>query len=145
MSVKLIAKKENEWLRWLQENEFSSSNLSRREISFNLNWFKGLKHELRLKSQFIALKSESPHSLILSQQGYLTDSNNAVLPFSIGQAAFQLRYKYEFAPLSNIYVVYSRGGNVDLEDQDEAYSNLFQDAWNDPSNEIISVKVRLKY
>ena len=145
MSVNLIAKKENEWLRWLQENEFSSSNLSRREISFNLNWFRGLKHELRLKSQFIALKSESPHSLILSQQGYLTDSNNAVLPFSIGQAAFQLRYKYEFAPLSNIYVVYSRGGNVDLEDQDEAYSNLFQDAWNDPSNEIISVKVRLKY
>jgi hypothetical protein len=145
MSINFIAKKEKEWLRWLQENKFSSSNLSRREISFNLNWFKGLKHELRLKSQFIALKSKSPRSLVLSQQGYLAQNNEDVLPFNIGQAAFQLRYKYEFAPLSNIYLVYSRGGNVDLEDEDEAYSGLFQDAWSNPSNEIVSIKIRLKY
>jgi hypothetical protein len=145
MSINFIAKKEKEWLRWLQENKFSSSNLSRREISFNLNWFKGLKHELRLKSQFIALKSQSPRSLVLSQQGYLAQNNEDVLPFNIGQAAFQLRYKYEFAPLSNIYLVYSRGGNVDLEDEDEAYSGLFQDAWSNPSNEIVSIKIRLKY
>lgn len=145
MSVNFIAKKEKEWLRWLQENEFSSSDLSRREISFNLNWFRGLKHELRLKSQFIALKSQSPKSLVSNQQGYLGQNNKTVLPFDIGQAAFQLRYKYEFAPLSNVYLVYSRGGNIDLEDQDDAYSNLFQEAWSNPSNEIISIKIRLKY
>jgi hypothetical protein len=81
----------------------------------------------------------------LSQQGYLAQNNEDVLPFNIGQAAFQLRYKYEFAPLSNIYLVYSRGGNVDLEDEDEAYSGLFQDAWSNPSNEIVSIKIRLKY
>lgn len=145
IGMNIIAKKEKEWLRWIDQNKFSSSDLSRREISFNLNWYRGLRHELRLKSQFIALKSKSPIGLSVNEQGYLSENGNLIQPFNIGQAAFQLRYKYEFAPLSNIYIIYSRGGDISIDDTDNNFSSLFQDAWSNPSNEVISIKIRLKF
>ena len=143
--INLIAKKEKEWLRWIEQNQLSSSDLGRREISFNLNWYRGLKHELRLKSQFIALKSKSPIGLSVNEQGYLSENGNGIDSFSIGQAALQLRYKYEFAPLSNIYLIYSKGGDVSLDNENNDFLNLFEDAWSNPTNEAISIKIRLKY
>ena len=32
------------------------------------------------------------------------------MPFSFRNMGFQVRYRYELAPLSNLYVVYGRGG-----------------------------------
>jgi hypothetical protein len=56
-----------------------------------------------------------------------------------------LRYKYEFAPLSNIYLIYSKGGDVSLDNENNDFLNLFEDAWSNPTNEAISLKIRLKY
>ena len=36
--------------------------------------------------------------------------NDVVQPFSLRNMGFQVRYRYELAPLSNLYVVYGRGG-----------------------------------
>lgn len=37
-------------------------------------------------------------------------SNDAVQPFSLRNLGFQVRYRYKLAPLSNLSVVYGRGG-----------------------------------
>ena len=76
--------------------------------------------------------------------GYLFKSEEEVSPFLRGVASFQIRYKYEIAPLSNIYLVYTKGGSVLDDESEKSTSELFKDPWNNPENEILSLKFRLK-
>ncbi|MAR95767.1 MAG: hypothetical protein CMD46_05395 [Gammaproteobacteria bacterium] len=138
-------KKEKEWLNWISDNNLAVYDLNQRIISFNLNWFKGNKHEIRLKSQFVALEAKNPRALLAEGNGTLLNSDKEVSSFSNGITSFQIRYRYEIAPLSNIYLVYTKGGNVYEEDDDRSFSNILKDPWNGPDNEILSLKFRLKY
>ena len=141
----LRIKKEKEWLNWIDGSHLAAYDLNQRIFSINLDWFKGSKHEIRLKSQFVALQAKNPRSLDSNLNGYLSLSEKSVKPFSNGINSFQIRYRYEIAPLSNIYVVYTKGGNVYEEEDDRSFSNIFRDPWENPDNEIFSLKVRLKF
>ena len=97
-------RKESEWLNWIDNNNFGSYKLEQDTLSFDMNWFKGSKHEIRLKSQFVALDARDPIGLISDGQGYLFNSDTKLNPFKKGVASFQIRYKHEFAPLSYLYI-----------------------------------------
>ena len=136
---------EKEWLNWIENNDLAVYDLSQKIISINMNWYRGSKHEVRLKSQFVALQAKNPRSLIVDQNGYLKNNNKEVSPFSEGITSFQVRYKYEIAPLSYIYLVYTKGGSVFEDNITRETSKIFKDPWKDPNNEIFSIKFRLKY
>ena len=59
--------------------------------------------------------------------------------------SFQVRYKYEIAPLSYFYLVYTRGGSIYDDENERNTSKIFRDPWENPDNEIFSIKFRLKY
>ena len=138
-------REEDEWLNWIKDNELAVYDLTQKIISINANWFKGYKHEIRLKSQFVALEAESPISLISDKTGYLYNHKSIVKPFTDGITSFQVRYKYEIAPLSYIYLVYTKGGRVYDDENERNTSDVFKDPWENPDNEIFSLKFRLKY
>ena len=138
-------RKENEWLIWTEDNKFGLYDSEQDTVSIGLNWFRGNKHEIRLKSQFIALQADNPQSLISDSGGYLYNSDNLIEPFTQGVVSFQVRYKYEIAPLSYLYLVYSKGGTNYDEDEDYSKSEIFNQPWNNPSDEVYSIKFRLKY
>jgi len=138
-------RKENEWLIWTEDNKFGLYDSEQNTVSIGLNWFRGNKHEIRLKSQFIALQADNPKSLISDTGGYLYDSDDLVKPFTQGVVSFQIRYKYELAPLSYLYLVYSKGGRNYDEDENLSRSEIFEQPWNNPSDEVYSIKFRLKY
>ena len=136
---------EKEWLNWIENNDLAVYDLSQKIISINMNWYRGIKHEIRLKSQFVALQAKNPRSLIIDDNGYLNQSNKKVNPFSDGITSFQVRYKYEIAPLSYIYLVYTKGGRVFEDNVTRDTSQIFKDPWENPDNEIFSLKFRLKF
>jgi hypothetical protein len=138
-------REEDEWLNWIEGNELAVYDLTQNIISVNANWFRGSKHEIRLKSQFVALKAENPISLISDKAGYLYNHDSNVKPFTDGITSFQVRYKYEIAPLSYIYLVYTKGGRVYDDMNERNTSDVFMDPWKNPDNEIFSLKFRLKY
>ena len=138
-------REEDEWLNWIEGNELAVYDLTQNIISINANWFKGSKHEIRLKSQFVALKAENPISLISDKAGYLYNHDSDVKPFTDGITSFQVRYKYEIAPLSYIYLVYTKGGRIYDDVNERNTSDVFMDPWKNPDNEIFSLKFRLKY
>jgi hypothetical protein len=138
-------RKENEWLIWTEDNKFGLYDSEQDTVSIGLNWFSGNKHEIRLKSQFVALQADNPQSLISDSDGYLYDSGDFIKPFTQGVVSFQVRYKYEIAPLSYLYLVYSKGGTSYDEDEDYSKSEIFNQPWNNPSDEVYSIKFRLKY
>ena len=138
-------RKENEWLIWTEDNKFGLYDSEQNTLSIGLNWFRGIKHEIRLKSQFVALQADNPRSLISDTGGYLYDSDDLAKPFTQGVVSFQIRYKYELAPLSYLYLVYSKGGRNYDEDDSLSRSEIFEQPWNNPSDEVYSIKFRLKY
>ena len=138
-------REEDEWLNWIEGNKLAVYDLTQNIISINANWFRGSKHEIRLKSQFVALKAENPISLISDKAGYLYNHNSDVRPFTDGITSFQVRYKYEIAPLSYIYLVYTKGGRIYDDMNERNTSDVFMDPWKNPDNEIFSLKFRLKY
>ena len=93
-------KKEKEWLNWIDGNHLAAYDLNQRIFSLNLNWFKGTKHEIRLKSQFIALEAKNPVSLETNSNGVLFNSEKLVNPFSNGITSFQVRYRYAYLYLT---------------------------------------------
>ena len=145
IKTEIRIKKEKEWLNWIDQNNLATFDLKKKIISIDLNWYNSSKHEIRLKSQFIALEAENPRSLVSNYAGYLSQGSSEVKPFTNGVASFQVRYKYEIAPLSYLYVVYSKGGSVYDEDDDKNTSQIFKDPWEEASDEVLSIKLRLKY
>ena len=145
INLQYRVRKENEWLIWTEDNKFGLYDSEQDTVSIGLNWFSGNKHEIRLKSQFVALQADNPQSLISDNGGYLYDSDDLIKPFTQGVVSFQVRYKYEIAPLSYLYLVYSKGGTSYDEDEDYSKSDIFNQPWNNPSDEVYSIKFRLKY
>ena len=138
-------RKEDEWLIWTEDNKFGLFDSEQDTISIGLNWFRGNKHEIRLKGQFVSLQADNPRSLVSDQKGYLYESDESIKAFTQGVASFQIRYKYEIAPLSYLYLVYSKGGRNYDEDEALSRSEIFEEPWNNPSDEVYSIKFRLKY
>jgi hypothetical protein len=64
--------------------------------------------------------------------------------FSLSTLGFQIRYRRELAPLSDLYVVYGRGGFLFHEFSEET-GNLLQDAFSLRDSDQILVKVSYRF
>jgi len=77
----------------------------------DLEWFSGNKHELRLKTEMLAISGRKPLALALQPDQSLAVSAAQVQAFAIQNFGFQLRYRYRFNQDSDFFAVYSRGGD----------------------------------
>ncbi|MYD44468.1 MAG: carbohydrate binding family 9 domain-containing protein [Gammaproteobacteria bacterium] len=64
--------------------------------------------------------------------------------FTISRLTAQLRYRWEIAPLSDLFVVYTRGSNVPSLGHAE-FGTLFSEALKDPIVDIFVVKLRYRF
>lgn len=99
-----------DWLVWQRDNLIGSFDGREAHLSAGFNWTITNRQELRLKLQAIAVNADV-------RQGYRIDPTGTALPtqetvedFSVRNLGLQIRYRYELAPLSYLYVVYGRGG-----------------------------------
>ena len=64
--------------------------------------------------------------------------------FSVRNLGLQLRYRYEFAPLSYLYVVYGRGG-FDQDPTAEDSDRLVRDSFSLRDDEQLLVKLSYRF
>ena len=72
------------------------------------------------------------------------DVDAAIGDFTMSRLTAQLRYRWEIAPLSDLFVVYTRGSNLDNRVDDE-FGNLLSDAFSDPVIDVLVVKLRYRF
>jgi hypothetical protein len=72
------------------------------------------------------------------------DVDAAIGDFTMSRLTAQLRYRWEIAPLSDLFVVYTRGSNLDNRVDDE-FGNLLTDAFSDPVIDVLVVKLRYRF
>ena len=64
--------------------------------------------------------------------------------FALSRLTTQLRYRWEIGPLSDFFLVYTRGSNLPGRVDDE-YDDLFQDALSDPIVDTFIAKLRYRF
>ncbi len=131
-----------DWLIWRGGDQLASYERSYVRTSWNLNWFPAPNHEFRLKSQWVTIRAHDATALAIGPGGALLPSAQVHPDFAVGNFGLQLRYRYEFAPQRELYVVYARGGYLEDEEHAESSVRLFRDAVDLRDADQVLVKLR---
>jgi hypothetical protein len=102
------------------------------------------RHELRLKLQAIGVNADLRQGYRVDPAGRALMTNEPIDDFSVRTLGVQLRYRYEIAPLSYLYVVYGRGG-YQQEPVSEDSAGLVRDSFSLRDDEQLLVKFSYRF
>jgi len=100
----------DDWLLAEEGNLFGIYSERRLSLDFSVDWIPMPRQEVRLRWQWIGVQAAPQRALRSDQNGDLRPSADPLVPFTVGNLGFQLRYRYQMAPKSELFLVYSRGG-----------------------------------
>ncbi len=75
-------------------------------------WLIDSKQELRVRLEALGLDAEAKRAWVVAPDGTPVRNNDPADSFALRNLGFQVRYRYEFAPLSYLYLAYVRGGSM---------------------------------
>jgi hypothetical protein len=132
------------WLVWQRDNLIGSFDA--RELHFNagFNWTLGSRQELRLKLQAIGLNARVGQGYRIDAAGNAVASDDPLDDFSVRSFGVQIRYRYELAPLSYLYIVYGRGG-YEQDAFSDAAARLVHDSFRLRDDEQLLVKLSYRF
>ncbi|HET7126875.1 MAG TPA: DUF5916 domain-containing protein [Lysobacter sp.] len=136
-----------DWLVWNDEKQVIGSYRSRLVfMTAGTNWLISPKQELRVKLQAVALEARALRAYDVAPDGNPVASSEDVPNFTLRNMGFQIRYRYELAPLSNLYVAYVRGGAL----YDETFGPVgvghqFERAFDLRDSEQLFVKLNYRF
>jgi hypothetical protein len=133
-----------DWLIWQRDNLIGSFKGREWHVSAGLNWNIGSKQELRVKLQSLAVDAQARRGYRVARTGDAIASDDTIDNFSLSNLGFQIRYRYELAPLSYLYVVYGRGG-LDKNDYSEDVGQLLSDSFELRNDEQLLVKLSYRF
>ena len=122
----------NEWAPRLSMDYFITA---KQQLRFSMQWT-GIK---AFENRFYQVDATGLNDL--KKTGDVTTGSD---DFTISRMSFQARYRWEIAPLSDLFFVYTRGGNLARTFEDD-YTGLFEHAWQDQivDNWVVKLRYRL--
>src|SRR5690606_17231965 len=117
------------------------------KLRAGLDWSIDDRQELRMKLEAIGISARARDAWRFDTAGNAiaaTDAGDAIDDFSVRNLGFQLRYRYELAPLSYLYVVYARGGYRDSLSTD-GVGDALQDSFSLRDDEQLMVKLSYRF
>ena len=142
----LVFKEYKEWLIWDSNAEqLAVYKADSYYVDLRLDWYPSNRQEVRLKFQWVGIDAQVIDGYQLDSAGRLLSSSTPSSDFSTSDTAFQIRYRYQLAPLSDIFLVYSRGGFYGSEDGDEGPRTLFDEGWSGVQVESLIAKIRYRF
>lgn len=133
-----------DWLLWRGGNQLGSFRADTARVGANLQWQLGRRQELRVKLEAIALDARLRQAWRVAPDGEPVASDDPVPDFTLQNLGFQVRYRFEVAPLSDLYVVYGRGG-LAVEDGSRPLAELLGDATSLRDAEQLLVKFSYRF
>ncbi|MEX0965116.1 MAG: DUF5916 domain-containing protein [Pseudohongiellaceae bacterium] len=113
-----------------------------------MNYFITAFQQLRFTAQWTALKAfedrfwqVNPNSLDFLQP--VPNPDMTPDDFVISRLTFQARYRWQIAPLSDLFVVYTRGSNLPS-NSFETFQDLLERSWNDRIVDTVAIKLRYR-
>ena len=132
------------WLTHLSDNHFGTFNQTRSNMNIGARWYPSEKQELQLKLEMLAFRNQDGQGWFVDSSGFMVSQEQTEESINIGNISFQIRYKYEIAPLSNFYFVYTRGGGYYFDDEANT-SKIISTTWREPEGNRLAAKVRIRF
>lgn len=146
MELNVLHIDKNGWLLHQDDENFTTFNGTQWQPQFNLDYYPTSKQQLRLSMQWVGIKAFEDRFYELpdgtTELIEIEDPTLSTDDFSISQMNFQVRYRWQIAPLSDLFVVYMKGDRkkTDL----MRFSDLFDDNWSNPLGDYVIVKLRYR-
>ena len=135
--------RQSNWNIWKRENLFAYYDKEMISSGLNIDWFIGDRQEIRVKGKIYGIKGKRPRPYRVNVNGYLGSSEDEINSLELSETAFQVRYKYQFAPLSDLYIVYTRGGKY-ANLQTNQFEKIYSGAWSNQNLDKFIIKLRYK-
>ena len=144
----LHSRREN-WLIHQQGREFTTFRANDWQPRIAMDLFFSARQHLRLTMQWAGVRGgEQEFYRVPLGDGdlvrYAKEPGAASDDFTISRMTAQLRYRWQIAPLSDLFVVYTRGSNLPDRGYD-TFGDLFEDALNEPVIDVFVVKLRYRF
>jgi hypothetical protein len=143
--VGLEVERTPDWLVWQEGTLFGSFDGRQTNVNAGFNWIMTNRHELRLKLQAIGLTADLRQAYRVDSAGNSIPTSEPLDDFSVRNLGVQIRYRYELAPLSYLYVVYGRGGFDQTPSADDSDRGLVRDSFDLRDDEQLLVKLSYRF
>jgi hypothetical protein len=137
------------WLLHQSGREFTTFTATEWRPRFETDFFITARQQLRFTLQWVGIKAEQDEFyLVPLRAGALLRREQPAGrndDFSISTLSLQFRYRWEIAPLSDLFVVYTRGSDVRDAGVEDRFGTLFSEALRNPVTDQLVVKLRYRF
>ena len=140
-------KKRDGWLVYRTDRNFATYEATDWQPAIKADFFFSARHQLRLTMQWAGIRAFDQQFLAVPlNAGDLIDrtATDGSEDFTLSRITGQLRYRWEIGPLSDLFVVYTRGSNLPNQTR-SPFDDLFNDALETPIIEFFVVKLRYRF
>ncbi len=141
----------NGWLLHDAGQQFTTFKADDLQPRLGMDLFLSARQQFRMSLQWAGIKATEQQRYFLPEDG---DGNlmpvdpapgSSSRDFVINRMTVQLRYRWQIAPLSDLFLVYTRGSNVEDNTLDEDFGDIFHDALTEPVIDFFVVKLRYRF
>lgn len=115
--------------------------------NISAEYFINARQQLKFSLQWVGIKAkEKAFYRIPDEPGDLVEVDKPPGPsdsFSLSQMALQMRYRWEIAPLSDVFIVYTR--QVNQGSPLKSFSDTFSDGYDNPLVDALIFKIRYRF
>ena len=145
----LLYRDRENWLIHQGGREFATFEAKDWQPKIAMDVFFSARQQLRLTMQWAGIRGqERAHYRVPLGDGHLIPytrgPDDPSADFTISRLTAQLRYRWQIAPLSDLFVVYTRGSNLPDRGYD-TFGELFEDALTEPIIDVLVVKLRYRF
>ena len=139
-----------DWILWQkQDNRMDGFDADQLDVRIDSNCKLSRNQELRLSIQWVGIDAAGKTAYRIGSDGYLNKVNENANESSFDYSQFvgQIRYKYELAPLSDLFVVYNRGGLLrhDADAKTDNFDDLLKDSFDEKDVDLFLIKLRYRF
>ncbi|MCZ6887594.1 MAG: DUF5916 domain-containing protein, partial [Gammaproteobacteria bacterium] len=137
------------WLVYQEDRNFTTFDATDWQPRLAMDFFFNARHHIRLTMQWAGIRAdEQKFWRVPTHDGPLENVSKAPGEesddFTISRLTAQLRYRWEIGPLSDLFIVYTRGSNLDSGPNEE-FAELFYDALKTPVIDVFVIKLRYRF
>jgi len=138
------------WLLHQEQQNFTTFKADQWRTDINFDYFLTARQQFRMALQWAGIQAREDEFYYLPSDAVTKnrDLNRVPKPagptddFGLSQLNFQLRYRWQIAPLSDLFVVYTKGDNRRFLLSD--FNELFESSWNEPLGDSLVIKLRYR-
>ena len=137
----------NGWLVYQGARNFGAYTGSEWQPKMALNWYISPSHQIKLSFQWLGVKANEEGFYSVPEGGGVLVSANRTLDnhdFTVSRLTAQVRYRWEIAPLTDLFIVYNRGNQLPSQ-VGSNFESLLTDSFSDPVIDSFIAKLRYRF